>query len=271
MATPYRQAPRRHLAPLALRAPLQGRAWREYLYLLLNLPIGIATFVYTVTMLSLGVGLLITFLGVPVLALALAGCRGIGVVERARARALLHEDVPGPGRAGQKKPGLLGWFVALFRSGTSWRHVIYTLIMLPWGIFTFTMTVVFWSLGWSMLTYPLWQWTYPRYLDQPGMQVFGDGEGNNWYLDTAVEIVGTTVVGLLIWMATPWMAHGLATVDRALVRGLLSPSALAERVQELESDRGTVVDTAAADLRRIERDLHDGAQARLVALAMDLG
>ena len=46
---------------------------------------------------------------------------------------------------------------------------------------------------------------------------------------------------------------------------------MATRVWELESDRGVVVDTAAADLRRIERDLHDGAQARLVALAMDLG
>ena len=55
------------------------------------------------------------------------------------------------------------------------------------------------------------------------------------------------------------------------MRGLLGPSRLATRVVELESDRGVVVDTAAADLRRIERDLHDGAQARLVALAMDLG
>jgi signal transduction histidine kinase len=52
---------------------------------------------------------------------------------------------------------------------------------------------------------------------------------------------------------------------------LLGPSRLGARVVELESDRGVVVDTAAADLRRIERDLHDGAQARLVALAMDLG
>ena len=56
-----------------------------------------------------------------------------------------------------------------------------------------------------------------------------------------------------------------------MVTGLLGPSRLATRVVELESDRGVVVDTAAADLRRIERDLHDGAQARLVALAMDLG
>jgi signal transduction histidine kinase len=57
-----------------------------------------------------------------------------------------------------------------------------------------------------------------------------------------------------------------------MVRALLSPSdELERRIAELESDRGVVVDTAAADLRRIERDLHDGAQARLVNLAMGLG
>ncbi len=74
------------------------------------------------------------------------------------------------------------------------------------------------------------------------------------------------------WPVLPWLARGLTNVDRALVLGLLSPSdALERRVAELESDLGVVVDTAAADLRRIERNLHDGAQARLVALAMDLG
>ncbi|WP_211835746.1 sensor histidine kinase [Streptomyces rhizosphaericus] len=74
------------------------------------------------------------------------------------------------------------------------------------------------------------------------------------------------------WPVLPWIARGLTHVDRAMVRGLLFPSdELERRIAELESDRGTVVDTAAADLRRIERDLHDGAQARLVALAMDLG
>src|SRR5690606_37576469 len=53
--------------------------------------------------------------------------------------------------------------------------------------------------------------------------------------------------------------------------GLLGPSSAESRVQQLETNRSTVVDSSAADLRRIERDLHDGAQARLVALAMDLG
>ncbi|WP_328424720.1 sensor histidine kinase [Streptomyces sp. NBC_00443] len=76
----------------------------------------------------------------------------------------------------------------------------------------------------------------------------------------------------VLWPVLPFIARGLTNADRAMVRGLLSPSdELERRIAELESDRGVVVDTAAADLRRIERDLHDGAQARLVALAMGLG
>ncbi|MFC7868782.1 sensor histidine kinase [Streptomyces murinus] len=76
----------------------------------------------------------------------------------------------------------------------------------------------------------------------------------------------------VLWPVLPYLARGLANVDRAMVRALLSPSdELERRIAELESDRGVVVDTAAADLRRIERDLHDGAQARLVNLAMGLG
>ncbi|MGW7281499.1 sensor histidine kinase [Streptomyces sp. NPDC054844] len=76
----------------------------------------------------------------------------------------------------------------------------------------------------------------------------------------------------VLWPVLPFITRGLANADRALVRGLLSPSGeLERRIAELESDRGVVVDTAAADLRRIERDLHDGAQARLVNLAMGLG
>ncbi|MFI2423444.1 sensor histidine kinase [Streptomyces sp. NPDC018955] len=82
-----------------------------------------------------------------------------------------------------------------------------------------------------------------------------------------------TLAGLFVlWPVLPFVVRGLANADRAMVRGLLSPSdELERRIAELESDRGVVVDTAAADLRRIERDLHDGAQARLVNLAMGLG
>ncbi|WP_328620578.1 sensor histidine kinase [Streptomyces sp. NBC_00354] len=87
-------------------------------------------------------------------------------------------------------------------------------------------------------------------------------------LTFAVALVGL----LVLWPVLPYVVRWLSNVDRLMVRGLLSPSdELERRIAELESDRGVVVDTAAADMRRIERDLHDGAQARLVALAMGLG
>nr|WP_309060200.1 sensor domain-containing protein [Streptomyces sp.] len=92
-------------------------------------------------------------------------------------------------------------------------------------------------------------------------------------LPWGVLTFAVTLAGLFVlWPVLPFIARGLANVDRVMVRGLLSPSdELERRIAELESDRGVVVDTAAADLRRIERDLHDGAQARLVNLAMGLG
>ncbi|MEU7553978.1 sensor domain-containing protein [Streptomyces sp. NPDC044571] len=92
-------------------------------------------------------------------------------------------------------------------------------------------------------------------------------------LPWGVLTFSVTLTGLFVlWPVLPYVSRALSDVDRAMVRGLLSPSdGLERRIAELESDRGVVVDTAAADLRRIERDLHDGAQARLVALAMGLG
>ncbi|WNE98102.1 sensor domain-containing protein [Streptomyces luomodiensis] len=278
MATAYRPyepgtEPRGHLVPAALSAPFRARVWCEFLYLMISLPMAVLTFVYAVTMIALGAGLLITFLGVPVLGAALAGCRGLGVVERARARALLGLRVaePEPVLRGRGKRGPVAWLGALLRSGTSWRHVIYALIHLPWAVFAFTFALSFTVYGWTSATYPLWRWVFPRYLDQPGIQVFGDDHGHDFYLDTPFETAVTCVAGLLVLLLTPWVMRALTSVDRIMVTGLLGPSRLASRVLELESDRGTVVDTAAADLRRIERDLHDGAQARLVALAMDLG
>ncbi|RMI38026.1 sensor histidine kinase [Streptomyces triticirhizae] len=87
-----------------------------------------------------------------------------------------------------------------------------------------------------------------------------------------LTLVVTLTAFFVAWPALPWLTRCLSHVDRALVRVLLSPSdELERRIAELESDRVSVTDTASADLRRIERDLHDGAQARLVALAMDLG
>ncbi|UNO41297.1 sensor histidine kinase [Streptomyces sp. MST-110588] len=258
--------------PVGLRAPFSGRIWREFLYLFLSLPLAIVMFTFALLTISLSAGLLVTFIGIPVLAAGLVGCRGLGALERVRARALLDEDVAAPQAVRPVKQSLMSWVGAVLKSGASWRHLLYCLLHFPWALFAFVFSLTFWSVGWALLAYPLWKWTLPAYGDQPGIQIWGDGTaGNSFYLDTPFEVALTSGIGLLIVLAGPWVIHGLTYVDRLLVHGLLGPSVLASRVSELESDRGVVVDTAAADLRRIERDLHDGAQARLVTLAMDLG
>jgi signal transduction histidine kinase len=79
-----------------------------------------------------------------------------------------------------------------------------------------------------------------------------------------------SAIGLAGMFVVPWLARGVTAVDRLLVRGLLGPTRLSTRVENLEVTRASAVDDSAATLRRIERDLHDGTQARLVALAMHI-
>ncbi|MFD6277265.1 sensor histidine kinase [Streptomyces sp. NPDC060209] len=261
--------PAKHFFPTALRTPFEARTWRELGYVLLSLPISVVMFSFAITMVSLGLGMLITFVGIPILAAGLVVCRGFGAVERGRARGLLKLDVADPAPV-RGKGGLLSWVGAVLRSGVSWRHLVYAVLHMPWATFAFTVAVAFWTYGWATFTYPLWRWVFPAYAGVDGIQLYGD-RTHQVYLDSPFEMAVTSAVGLALVLVTPWIIRGLVSVDRAMVLGLLGPSRLATRVSELESDRGVVVDTAAADLRRIERDLHDGAQARLVALAMDLG
>ncbi|MGO4463738.1 sensor histidine kinase [Streptomyces sp. M-16] len=253
-----------------LRAPVAARTWREFGYLLIGLPLSALYFCVAVTGVAVGAGLLVTFLGVPVLAGVLAVCRGFGRIERGRVRSLLRMPVaePAPVRAG--KSGALASMGALLKSGSAWRHVLYSVVHFPWAVFAFCLALTLWAYGWSTLLYPLWFWVFPAFTDQPGLELFQNGD-YRFYLDSPVAVAATCLAGLLVTLATPWVIRALTGVERILVGGLLGRSRLDDRVRELESDRGVVVDTAAADLRRIERDLHDGAQARLVALAMDLG
>jgi signal transduction histidine kinase len=79
------------------------------------------------------------------------------------------------------------------------------------------------------------------------------------------------MVGALLVLAAPWLIRGVVTADRWLIRSLLGPGSLAQRVSDLEQARARAVDDSAALLRQVERDLHDGAQARLAAMALNLG
>ncbi|RBM04636.1 sensor histidine kinase [Streptomyces sp. PT12] len=256
-----------------LRLPFGARTWREGTHLLLNLPLGIASFVIAVTGLSVSGGLLITFVGLPLLAVVLLLLRLFGRIERGRARVFLGSTVaePEPLRMREGRRGPLAWTEAMLRSNVSWRATAYALLQLPWGTLTFCAVATLWGAGLGALTLPLWGWAITRYTDEPGVGVDTDGEGGGWIWDTPWEYALIALVGLLMMILAGWLIRALAAVERTLVSALLGPSSAATRVQQLESDRTVVVDASAADLRRIERDLHDGAQARLVALAMDLG
>ncbi|WP_424212316.1 sensor histidine kinase [Streptomyces sp. BI20] len=253
-----------------LRAPVSGRTWREFGYVLTGFPLAVLYFCAAVTGLSLGAGLLVTFIGVPVLAGALMLCRGFGFVERARARVLLGAEVADPEPVRAAKPGVLASVGAVLRSGSAWRHVLYMFLHFPWAVFSFSVALTVWVYGWAMFLYPLWHWTLPTFADEPGLAVFSTGD-RQYYLATPLAIALASLIGLAVVLVTPALLRGLTTVDRVLVGGLLGASASERRVARLESDRGAAVDTAAADLRRFERELHDGAQARLSAVAMGLG
>jgi signal transduction histidine kinase len=92
-------------------------------------------------------------------------------------------------------------------------------------------------------------------------------------IDSLPEALAAAVVGAALCVAAAWAVRGMAIVHGRIALALLGPSQdqLRARVEALETSRDRAVDTAEAERRRIERDLHDGAQQRLVALAMDLG
>jgi signal transduction histidine kinase len=83
-----------------------------------------------------------------------------------------------------------------------------------------------------------------------------------------------TLGGVLLLFAAPWITTGVTVLDVRVSRALLGPTRAEElehRVEQLTQTRAGVVDAADAERRRLERDLHDGTQQRLVSLAMNLG
>ena len=153
----------------ALRAPFEARTWRETFHLLFNLPVGIVTFTLIVTGLATGLGMLITLVGIPILFVTMYVSRWMASVERARAKVFLHVDVPAPYRADPEPDKWWRVHVARFTDPATWVEVGYHLLMLPVGIFTFTVAVVFWTLGLSLVTFPLYFWALPNDV------ILGDG------------------------------------------------------------------------------------------------
>jgi signal transduction histidine kinase len=267
----------------ALRMPFELRTWKETIHLLLNLPIGIATFTIVVTGFALGFGLIITLIGIPILFALLYVSRAMGAFERVRAALLLDVAVPRPYRA--DPPRDTWWRVHLARVSdpATWIEMAYHLLLLPIGTITFTIALTAWTLGLFLFLLPIFGWALPDTVhvfdawvqvtltDAPKALTIGTpGSHFSWVIDTPWEFAIISLVGLVIVFVAPWVIRGLAHANRALVRGMLGRD-VTERVRELTASRSAAVDLAAEDRRRIERDLHDGVQQRLVSLAMDLG
>jgi signal transduction histidine kinase len=252
-------------------ALLTRQAWAELLYAIILLPMGVFGFSLTVTTLTFSGGLMITFVGLPLLAGTGLLSRYLGQRWRAGANRLLGWDVPAPPPF-RAKPGLLGWLSSCLRDGTAWRARLYLALQLPLGIASSVAAAFFVSYGIGALTYGIWYRWLPCNTD-PRTHVCHHAAAlwNEHYIETTPAILLTALAGLVIIFLAPWIVRGVLAIDRITMRALLGPSWTSSRVEELEQTRAQAVDDSAATLRRIERDLHDGTQARLVALAMNVG
>ncbi|MCR6484501.1 sensor domain-containing protein [Amycolatopsis sp. OK19-0408] len=251
-----RQNPlRRALGPLASRD-----FWAEYLWLWLSAPLTLFSLLTFLVVVFVGIWLTPVLLGFLVLAGALLYARGLGALHRRLAKALLGVSVPAPRRP-ELKPGLWAWVKARVGDPAGWRTAGYLLLRLPLtlvGVFAMTTATLY---GLAATSYAfVW---FP--LGEEQMPVF-DIRADGW-----PGALGWSASGLLVLVVLPWVTHAFVALDRLLVVGLLGTRVLSERVRDLEASRATAVEDAALRLRRIERDLHDGAQAQLVALAMKLG
>jgi signal transduction histidine kinase len=241
-----------------------ARTWLAMVYLLTGVLVSAIVFSFAVTGLALAVGLLpLALLGLPVLIFTLQGCRAFGAFERARVLLMLGEVVPAPGKKTVPDGGWLRRLAARLADASSWRQLAAALLLLPITVIGYSVAVSVWSVALALVTLPAYNLALPR----GGAVVFG------WVARGTPTMVAAVTVGAVLLLNAPYVTRSMAGVQVWVVRKLLGPSRrdLAARVGELERSRSRMVVAADTDRRRIERDLHDGAQARLVSLAMELG
>ncbi|KPM52445.1 hypothetical protein ACG83_29265 [Frankia sp. R43] len=248
------------------------RTWYGVVHGVLDLFIGTVSFVLVVTLLAVSASLLIIFpVALPFAWLLFVSANIIGTLERSRASALLDIHLPSP-HAPFTSRNWLSRLGQRSRSGSRWREIAYCLLLMPVGVIRFAVLTTVWSGSFALLILPLYLGALPGDSAEFGLFELSGVSGA-----LAGSITGA--VGLIV--AAPWATVALTTASGLIVRALLGPSPeteLREQVTRLEASRtsaeagrSAAVDSAEAERRRIERDLHDGAQQRLVALAMDLG
>jgi signal transduction histidine kinase len=247
-----------------LREPLSRRTWGELRYVIVSLPVAIAGFAFTVVTSVLGVVTFGVLVGPPLLALSSPGARGFAAVSRGLADRLLGKRVEAPPPF-RPRPGVAGWIWSGITDADGWRARAYLVLKLPVAVAGYVVAGWTWLGGISGLTYPLRWEILVRLHVRDGVNPFPGS------LTTLEGNLAAVPLGLVLLVTAPWLTRAVVGLDRALITRLIGPVSLTERVRELEQTRARAVDDSAARLRRIERDLHDGAQAQMVAVAMKLG
>lgn len=221
-------------------------------------------------MATAGVVLCIVVVGVVVLAGGLRAARGVARWQRSLAGFFLEERLDGP-EPFVHRPGLFGWLGAALGDRSAWRAVTYLVAKLPLSLFGVWFALSIWLEALLSLLSPL--------LGRGGgvprtfgilARLIGPGYGGG-AAPGHLGLLVTFATGLVLLFIAPWPMRLVVGLDCRLMQLLIGPDATTSRLRRLEESRAKTVDAAAETLRRIERNLHDGTQAQLVALAMRLG
>ncbi|HEX5288229.1 MAG TPA: sensor domain-containing protein [Streptosporangiaceae bacterium] len=282
----------RAAARTAVSAPFTRRAGRELLFSLAGLPFVVASppalFFLTVDLIVLvgGAGLgnpsradvAIAAACLALLLVLLAStraARGLGSLQRMLATRLLGTRVAAPPPT-RRIPGRRAWPGPGLRDGAGWRVIAYLLAKLPVGLIELY-AVYLWLGGLANLSYPLWWGAFRNHPPGTRLSPVPVFTPSGWFAEGTFRVAtlpGTfaaAATGAAMLLVAPWVIRAVTSADAWLIGGLLGPGRLAQRVHDLELGRALAVDDSAALLRRLERNLHDGAQIRLATLAMNLG
>ena len=259
----------REIAHTIFREPFTKRTWSELVFFSLGVPVACLGLAFVALTMAAGLVLAITFVGLALIAFSVLGARVIGGFQRGLARALLNEEIEDP-PSFYSRPGFLGWLQTAVRDRTGWRAIAYLLIKVPLSVAGVYAAFSVWWDAFACLTDPLWrgngrpaEFGLVRDLFPPGF--FSIGTTGFFH---GVWVFAT---GVILVFVAPWGVRVVVSLDRLLIQAFLAPDAVTMRMRSLEQARAETVDASAATLRRIERDLHDGTQAQLVAIAMRLG
>ncbi len=137
---------------------------------------------------------------------------------------MLATEVTAPAPVRAVRPGFWGGVSARLADAAGWKAVLYQVLMFPWSVLTFVLSVTFLITGWVVALYPAYHWVFARYTSWPGYRLFDftkDGVRYQYFITSPLQIAGVSAIGLLLVFLTPALVRGLTNVHRLAVRGLL--------------------------------------------------